>query len=149
MNRLSKLACMALICLFATATASLAAEAVLNQVSMTPDQMKWVPSPDAAGVMTATTWGDPATGPHGAFHKFKAGVGAPLHTHTANLKIVVISGTMVLAGESGKAMRFPAGSFFTQPNTFKHTTKCLEGADCLIYAEADAKWDLKPVAAKK
>jgi hypothetical protein len=28
-------------------------------------------------------------------------------------------------------------------------TKCLAGSDCLVYLEADGKWDLKPVEAKK
>jgi hypothetical protein len=55
---------------------------------------------------------------------------------------------MAIAGEDGKEAKFPAGSFFTQPSTYKHTTKCLAGSECLIYAEVDGKWDLKPIAAK-
>ena len=117
-------------------------------VTMTPDQMKWVPNADAPGVMTATAWGDPQKGPHGAFHKFVAGFTAPLHTHSANTRIVVISGTMVMVGEDGKEMKFPPGSFYTQPNTYKHVTKCLPESECLVYLEADKKWDLKPVAKK-
>ena len=118
-------------------------------VTMTPDQMKWVPNLGVSGVMTATTWGDPAKGAHGAFHKFTAGFTAPLHTHSASTRIVVIAGTMAMAGEDGKEMKFPAGSYYTQPNTFPHVTKCLAGADCLVYLEADGKWDLKPVVATK
>lgn len=118
-------------------------------VTMTPDQMKWAANPAAKGVQTATVWGDPATGAHGAFHKFAAGFTAPLHTHSANTKIVVISGTMAMAGADGKESKFPPGSFYTQPNTYPHVTKCLAGSDCLVYLEADAKWDLKPVETKK
>jgi anti-sigma factor ChrR (cupin superfamily) len=118
-------------------------------VTMTPDQMKWVAGPDAQGVLTAVTWGDPAKGAHGAFHKFVPGFTAPLHTHTASTRIVVLSGTMSIAGEDGKELKLPAGSFFTQPNSFVHVTKCLPGSECVVYLEADAKWDLKPAAAKK
>jgi hypothetical protein len=118
-------------------------------VTMTPDQMKWVANPAAPGVMTAAAWGDPDKGAHGAFHKFAAGFSAPLHTHSASTRIVVISGTMSMSGADGKEMKFPPGSFYTQPNTFPHVTKCLAGTGCLVYLEADGKWDLKPVEATK
>jgi anti-sigma factor ChrR (cupin superfamily) len=120
-------------------------------VTLSPADMKWSPNPNAPGVMTAVAWGDPAKGAHAAFHKFEAGFTAPLHTHTANLKIVVVSGTMSLTGKDGKEMKFPAGSFYTQPNTYAHITRCQPGSECVAYVEADAAWDLKPVevAAKK
>jgi anti-sigma factor ChrR (cupin superfamily) len=148
MKRLSRIALAALSGFALLAAAVHAGEAV-KPVTMTPDQMKWVPNPTAPGVMTAAVWGDSAKGPHGAFHKFAAGFTAPLHTHSANTRIVVLSGTMSLTGQDGKEMKFTAGSFYTQPNTFPHVTKCLPGAECLVYLDADAKWDLKPVEAKK
>jgi anti-sigma factor ChrR (cupin superfamily) len=147
MRKLSGIAIAALTCL-AMATATAQAAEARKPVTRPADQLKWVPNADAPGVMTAVTWGDPAKGAHGAFHKFVAGFSTPLHTHTANTKIVVISGTMAMAGEDGKEMKFPAGSYYTQPNTYKHTTKCLEGSECLVYLTADAKWDLKPVGGK-
>jgi len=147
MKRICTIALATLICVAVPAAAVHAADAG-KLVTRTPDQMKWVPNPDAPDVKMAVTWGDPATGPHGAFHKFVAGFTAPLHTHTSNNRIVVISGTMAMVGEDGKEIKFPAGSFYSQPNTYKHTTKCLAGSDCLVYLEADAKWDINPVAAK-
>jgi quercetin dioxygenase-like cupin family protein len=135
--------CATLIGLAMAAAAYAAGEAA--PVTMTPDQLKWAPAA-VPGVMTAVAWGDPAKGAHGAFHKFDAGWSAPLHTHSANTKIVVISGTMAMVGEDGKEMKFPAGSFYTQPNTYKHITKCLAGAPCMVYLEADGAWDMKPVA---
>jgi anti-sigma factor ChrR (cupin superfamily) len=146
MRGINKLSIAALFCLAAASVASAAEPA--KPVTMTPDQIKWVANPTVKGVMTAVVWGDMDKGAHGAFHKFTAGFMAPLHTHSANTKIVVISGTMSMTGEDGKEMKFPAGSFYTQPNTFKHVTKCLAGSDCLIYVEADAAWDLKVVGAK-
>ena len=147
MKGFSRIAVAMLVSLAGVAAAFAAGEAT-KPITMAPDQMKWVANPTATGVMTATVWGDPEKGAHGAFHKFTAGFSAPLHTHSANTKIVVLSGTMSLTGEDGKEMKFPAGSFYTQPNTFKHVTNCLAGSDCLLYLEADAKWDLKPVGAK-
>lgn len=140
------LACVACLGL-ALATAAGAADAAKGGTLLTADSLKWVASKEAPGVQTAVTWGDPAKGPHGAFHKFTPGFSAPLHTHSANTHAVVLAGTMSEAGEDGKETKLPAGSFFAQPNTWKHTTKCLPGAECLIYAEVDAAWDLKPVEA--
>ena len=147
MNRSSRFAIAAVIGL-AAPVATLNAANAGKPVTMTPDQLKWVPNPAATGVMMATAWGDPSKGPFGAFNKFVAGFTAPLHTHSASTRIVVISGTMSMTGEDGKEIKFPAGSFYTQPNTFPHVTKCLAGADCIIYIETDGKLDLKPVEAK-
>lgn len=148
MSRSSRIALMVLVCL-AAPVATLNAADTGKPIKITPTQLKWVPNPAATGVMMATAWGDPTKGPFGAFNKFEAGFTAPLHTHSASTRIVVISGTMAMAGEDGKETKFPPGSFYTQPNTYPHVTKCLAGADCLVYIEADGKWDLKPVEAKK
>lgn len=126
-----------------------AGEAAKTGTLLPPDQLKWVAAQGVQGVQTAVTWGDPAKGPHGAFHKFTPGFSAALHTHSANTHAVVLAGTMAEAGEDGKETKLPAGSFFSQPNTWKHTTKCLAGAECILYMEADAAWDLKPVEAAK
>ena len=118
-------------------------------VAFTPSQLKWVPNPARPDVKMAVVWGDPDKGAFAAFNQFPAGFTAPLHTHTANTRLVVVKGTMSMTGADGKEMKFPVGSFYNQPNTFPHTTKCLAGADCLVYIEGDAKWDLKPVEAPK
>jgi hypothetical protein len=147
MRTLTRIAVAGLIGFTLPAGAARAADAA-KPVSFRPEQLVWVSNPAVPEVLTAVTWGDPASGAHGGFHKFKAGFASPLHTHSANLHIVVLSGTMAAAGADGKETQFPAGSFYAHPNTFKHTTKCLEGSDCVVYVEADGKWDLVPVAGK-
>ena len=68
-----------------------------------------------AGGLTATAWGDPSKGPHGAFHKFPAGFATPLHTHSSDLRIVVISGTMSMTGEDGNETKLPAAPISINP----------------------------------
>jgi hypothetical protein len=148
MKRLTRTIVATLIGLTVPVAALQAADAG-KPVTMTPEQMTWVPNPANPAVSMAVTSGDPNTGPFRAFHKFAAGFTAPLHTHTANTQIVVIKGTMAMVGADGKATKFPPGSFYTQPNTYPHVTKCLGPSECLVYMVADAKWDLKPVEAKK
>lgn len=148
MKRVVTIALATLIGIAGTASALHAGDAK-TPLAVTPSQLKWVAEPTAPGVMTAVVWGDPAKGPHGVFHKFTPGFTAPLHTHSANTKIVVLAGTMVMAGADGKEMKFPAGSYYEQPNTYQHVTRCEMGAECLLFLTADAKWDLKPVEPKK
>ena len=133
----------------ATQHSAMAAKAGAKPVMMLPDGLKWEPNPGDPTVKMAVLWGDAAMGPHGAFHKFPAGFLTPLHTHSAELRIVVISGTMAMAGEDGIEHRFPAGSYYTQPTTFKHTTKCLEGSECIALVVANGKFDLNPVDKQK
>src|SRR5438552_13804852 len=118
-------------------------------VMMTPDQLKWVPNPGPPEVKMATVWGDSSKGPHGAFHKFPAGFTSPLHTHSSDLRIVVISGTMAVAGEDGKETKLPPGSYFFEPNTWKHVTKCEARSECVAFVTANGKFDLKPAEEKK
>jgi hypothetical protein len=139
----------ALVVVSALALAAVLAAAEAAPAAMPAADLKWTPNPNAPGVMTATVWGDPATGAHGAFHKFVAGFMAPLHTHPANHKAVVISGTMSVTGKDGKETKLPPGSYFSQPNTWPHVTKCLEGSECVIYVDSDAKWGLTPVETAK
>ena len=118
-------------------------------VSTIPAQLKWESNPGAPEVKTATVWGDMNAGPHGAFHKFPAGFVAPLHTHSANMRAVVVTGIMSLTDNSGNKVMLPTGSYFFQPSSWQHVTKCEPGMDCMIYVTADGKFDMKPVEAKK
>jgi anti-sigma factor ChrR (cupin superfamily) len=118
-------------------------------VTMTPDELKWVANPANADVMMAAVWGDPAKGPHGAFHKFKAGFNAGLHTHSADMHIVVVSGTMIATAEGGPEKKLPPGSYEYQPHSVKHVTKCDTGGECVIFVVASGTFDLVPAEEKK
>ena len=118
-------------------------------VTKTPDELKWVPNPGNAEVLMAVVRGDANKGAHAAFHKFKPGFDAGLHTHSADLQITVISGTMIAATEGGPEKKLPPGSFEYQPHTVKHVTKCdAGGSGCVIFAVANKKFDLIPAEKK-
>jgi anti-sigma factor ChrR (cupin superfamily) len=118
-------------------------------VMMTPDELKWMANAADPRDSMAVLWGDPAKGPHGAFHKLKAGFDAGLHTHSADIRIAVVSGTLIAGTEGGPEKRLPPGSYEYQPHTVKHVTKCDPSSDCVIFVVANAKFDLKPAEAKK
>jgi len=118
-------------------------------VTVTPDELKWVANPASADVTMATVRGDAAKGPHSAFHKFKAGFAAPLHTHSADMQFVVVSGTVIASTEGGPERRLPPGSYEYQPHTVKHVTKCDPASECVIFVVASGKFDLLPAEEKK
>ncbi len=120
-------------------------------VTMTPDELKWVPNPSNPEVMVAVLWGDPGKGPHGAFHKFKPGFTAPLHTHSSDIRFAVVSGTMIAATEGGPERKLPPGSYEYEPHTVKHVTGCDAGSagGCVIFAVVSGKFDLVPAEEKK
>lgn len=102
----------------------------------------------APGVKVADLWGNHAKGPFGAFFKLPAGFAAPLHTHTNDMKVVIVSGTYVQAPEGKPEFRLGPGSYFMQPGgNYRHTTSCDPAAECLFFVEGKGKFDLKIVQA--
>ena len=105
--------------------------------------MKWVDAPNSPeGVKQVVLWGDSTKGRFGALTKLPAGFLAPLHWHSANLRMVVISGTVIHGPEGKPEVRLPAGSYLTDPSGYKHTTACDKASDCVFFMEGDGKFDL-------
>jgi len=114
--------------------------------------LKWAPldATLAPGVMSADVWGDHTTGAFGGFTKFPAGFQTPVHTHTNEYKIVVVSGTFLQAPEGKPVVRLGPGSYLMQPaGSYRHTTGCDKASDCVVFIQSDGKFDLIPVDAAK
>lgn len=132
------------------AKAKPAMHAMAKPVVWPAADIKWMDAPGApAGVKMAVLWGDPTKGPHGAFHKFPAGFKAALHTHSADLRQVVVSGTMIHGEADGKETRLGPGSYLFGPHTEKHTTACDAASECVMFVEANGKFDIKMAEEKK
>ena len=103
--------------------------------------------PGAPGVKVADLWGNHATGAFGALFKLPAGFAAPLHTHTHDMKVVIVSGTYIQTPEGKPEFRLGPGSYFMQPGgNYRHITSCDQASDCVFFVESKGKFDLKPVA---
>ncbi len=121
-------------------------------VTMPAADMKWtdLDPKGAPGVKVADVWGNHATGAFGAFIKFPGGWAAPLHTHTNDFKMVIVSGTFVQAAEGKPEFRLGPGSYLMQPGgNYKHTTACDKASECVIFSQSTGKFDFKPVDAPK
>lgn len=110
--------------------------------------IRWEPMPGLDGAQQSPLWGDPTKGPHGILYKWKAGLAAPLHTHTNGDRAVIVSGTLTVAvfGETPKNLK--AGSYFSMAGGTKHTTTCMAGADCVFFLYRDGPFDAVMVETK-
>jgi glyoxylate utilization-related uncharacterized protein len=99
----------------------------------------------APGASGSVVWGDMDNGPHGTFTKFVPGASFPLHTHTSNMRIVVLKGAYVYKPENGPEVRVSAGHYIFIPGGDRHVSggDAKEGA--LFYQTSDGKFDLNPV----
>jgi hypothetical protein len=119
-------------------------------VVMPASDMKWtdLDPVGAPGVKVADLWGNHASGAFGALFKLPAGFAAPLHTHTHDMKVVIVSGTYIQVPEGKPEFRLVQGSYFLQPGgSYRHTTTCDKASDCVFLVESKGPFDLKPVAA--
>ena len=110
--------------------------------------LKWtdLDASGAPGVKVADVWGDHTKGAFGGFTKFPAGFAAPLHTHTHDMKIVIISGTFIQVPEGKPEIRLGPGSYLFQPGgNYRHTTACDKASECLFFIQGTGKFDIIPV----
>ena len=99
----------------------------------------------APGASSAPLWGDPGNGPHSAFTKFAPGFHHALHTHTNDLRIVVVKGAYAYKPENGEEKRVTAGQYLFIPGDARHATGSDATEGAIFYQEADGKFDINLV----
>ena len=126
------------------AKAKKAPKASPTPVMLPAADLKWADLAGAPGVKIVDLWGNHEKGAYGAFIKFPAGFAAPLHTHTHEMHIAVVSGTFLQAPDGKPEVRLPAGSYLKQPGDgYRHTTGCDKASECVVFAESGGRFDLK------
>jgi quercetin dioxygenase-like cupin family protein len=101
------------------------------------------------GVKKVVLWGDHDAGPYGAFTRFAPGLKNPLHTHSSEVRIVVLRGAYVYTPQNGKARRVRPGDLVSIPAGYVHASAGDAKEGALFYEESPGKFDLVPVDAKK
>ena len=109
-------------------------------------ELKWVELPERKGMQFAALSGDPKTGPYSQIRKVHAGTNNPLHSHSAEIKNVIISGVWYTGANTASAKDFGPGSVVIMPGDWVHVSGCRSGSDCVFYQEGKGKFDFKPAA---
>src|ERR1700688_3151974 len=115
---------------------------VKNVVYVTADNATFKQSP-TGGVSMAPLWGDPDKGVHATFTKFEPGFDAGMHTHTADVWIVVIKGAYLYKDDAGEK-RVGPGEFLLVPGGHKHWSGGDKTEGALFYEEASGKFNSIP-----
>ena len=108
--------------------------------------LKWVELPERKGMQFAVLSGDPKTGPYTQIRKVPAGTDNPLHSHSSEIKNVIISGVWYTGVDAASAKDFGPGSVVMMPADWVHVSGCRSGSDCMFYQEGKGKFDFKPSA---
>jgi ChrR Cupin-like domain len=106
--------------------------------------LKWVELPERKGMQFALLSGDPKTGPYTEIRKVPAGTDNALHSHSSELKNVIISGVWYMGENAASAKDFGPGSVVIMPGDWVHVSGCRSGSDCVFYQEGKGKFDFKP-----
>ncbi len=110
--------------------------------------LKWTELPERKGMQFAVLSGDPKKGAYTQMRKVPAGTDNPLHTHSSELKNVIISGVLYTGADATSAKDFGPGSIVMMPANWVHVSGCRAGSDCVFYQAGKGKFDFKPVAAE-
>jgi hypothetical protein len=134
-------------------TPMLAQEGMQIRKSETPlmvsfADLKWTELPERKGMQFAVLSGDPKIGSYTEIRKVPAGTDNPLHSHSSEIKNVIISGVWYTGAEGASAKDFGPGSVIVMPADWVHVSGCRAGSDCVFYQEGKGKFDFKPAAVR-
>ena len=101
------------------------------------------------GVKKRILWGNHDKGPYGAFTTFAPGLVNPMHTHSSDVRIVVLQGAYLYRPRNGKEQRVNAGAYISIPAGDVHVSAADPKEGALFYEESPGKFDLKVVEEKK
>lgn len=111
-----------------------------KSVVLTKADLKWK-SMGNSGVAAAPVSGDMEKGPCRFFLKYPVGLVTPMHHHTANHHVTLISGSITLT-VAGKEHRLGPGAYFMLADRANHTAKVEGNEDAVFYIQADGPWDV-------
>ena len=105
-------------------------------------EIKWI---DAGfpGVATALIDGDMSKGASYFYLRYAAGFVTPPHSHTADHRGTIVSGTLLLT-VVGKEHRLAPGSYFALKDKEKHVARCESAEACVMFMHAQGPWDVVP-----
>jgi len=111
-----------------------------KSVVLSKADLKWQAMGNA-GVAAAPVSGDMEKGPCRFFLKYPAGLVTPMHHHTADHHVTVISGSITLSA-GGKDHRLGPGDYFMLADRAGHIAKVEGNEPVVFFIQADGPWDV-------
>jgi beta-alanine degradation protein BauB len=148
-HNMSKLAVSILITSSVLGVAIGARSAPPGAVALPSDELAWHDVKGRGGAPTGLRsvdlWGQATKGAHGSLTKFPAGLTEPLHTHSHDLRLVVVAGPMAFSIDGTETKDLGPGSFVNIPAGVKHFAICKPASPCEVFLEQSGALDVKLV----
>ena len=103
--------------------------------------LKWTELAERKGMLFAVLSGDPTKGAYTQMRKVPAGTDNPLHSHSSEIKNVIISGAWYTGSDFESAKDFGPGSIVIMPANWVHVSGCRAGSECVFYQEGKGRFD--------
>lgn len=111
-----------------------------REVALAADKLPWEDlAAKGAGVLVADVHGHHAQGPWHGFVKFPVGSKSGVHTHSSDLRLVVVSGTFRFGSDPEHEQPYGPGSYVFVPGGHPHSNSQPDGA--VVYVEQPGKYD--------
>ncbi|MGH2466727.1 MAG: cupin domain-containing protein [Candidatus Limnocylindrales bacterium] len=97
-----------------------------------------------SGPQMAALWGDPTSGPYGALLRVPAGFASPLHRHSRDERVVMISGMSIHWTQDQRPETAPqvsAADFLVMPAGVDHVSAAGPDEDALEFITQDGAFD--------
>ena len=104
--------------------------------------VKWT-SAGMPKVSIAAVDGDQTKGPSHFYLKYDAGLVTPVHHHTADHYVTVVSGTLTLIVD-GKETQLGPGSYFALLGQKPHAARVEGQEPAVMFIDARGAWDVVP-----
>jgi len=109
-------------------------------LALAADKLSWEElSPSRPGVQVAVVQGHHASGAWRGFLKFPVGSTSDVHTHSSDLRLVVVSGTFRYGADPKHEQPFGPGSYVFIPANHPHSNSQPDGA--MVYIEQPGRYD--------
>jgi quercetin dioxygenase-like cupin family protein len=121
------------LCLMAIVASAVAQEP--PEVMITAERIPWAEEAAGQPQRLGSLWGRRSGGPAGTLLRVPAGFVAPVHTHTADYRAVVIEGRWrhwYTQNKSDEAPPLAPGSYWTQTANIWHADACVSDTPCII-----------------
>ena len=132
--------CLLLLCAVALMALPACAHGQDTQIA-TVSQVKLGPVPNAPACVTAAPeHGDPSKGASTMLVKFTSGCTVPMHWHTPNEEVMMVSGSAKLQMQDGTTSTLEKGGFARLPAKHLHQFTCV--AACTTFLVSDGVFDV-------
>ena len=121
-----------------------AAEPDANPTMLSFADLRWTELPERKGMQFALLSGNPKDGAYTQMRKVPAGTDNGVHTHSSEIKNVIISGVWYTGTDLASARDFGPGSVIVMPANWVHVSGCRAGSVCVLYQEGKGKFDFRP-----